>query len=45
MLAAAGCDELQGFLFSPPLSVLDFMMWVDARDQTFKRFGQSNHER
>jgi diguanylate cyclase (GGDEF)-like protein/PAS domain S-box-containing protein len=30
-LAAQGCDELQGTLISPPLSVAEFETWVAAR--------------
>ena len=30
-LAAQGCDELQGTLISPPLSVAEFESWVAAR--------------
>jgi len=29
MLAAAGCDELQGYLFSRPLPVDEFVRWKD----------------
>lgn len=30
MLAAAGCDELQGYLFSRPLPEDDFVRWIAA---------------
>ena len=30
MLAAAGCDELQGYLFSRPLPEDEFVRWVKA---------------
>ncbi len=30
MLAAAGCDELQGYLFSRPLPEDEFVRWVRA---------------
>ena len=30
MLAAAGCDELQGYLFSRPLPEDEFVRWVAA---------------
>ena len=30
-LRAQACDELQGFLFSPPLPAADIAAWIDAR--------------
>ena len=36
-LTALGCDELQGFCFSRPLSVADFEAWVRAQDDTPNR--------
>ncbi len=34
MLAAAGCDELQGYLFSRPLAADDFVVWKAENDRT-----------
>jgi len=34
MLAAAGCDELQGYLFSRPLPPDDFVRWTEAQAET-----------
>jgi len=31
-LTALGCDELQGYCFSRPLAVADFVQWVGAQD-------------
>ena len=36
-LTALGCDELQGFCFSRPLSVPDFENWVRAHDDSPNR--------
>ena len=33
-ITVLGCDELQGFCFSRPLSVPDFEAWVRAQDDT-----------
>ncbi len=32
-LRAQGCDELQGFLFSPPLPAAEIAAWVDAHER------------
>ena len=33
-LRAQGCDELQGYLFSPPLPAADIAAWVDQHERT-----------
>ena len=38
MLAAAGCDELQGYLFSRPLAAEDFAVWKAANDRTLAQY-------
>ena len=38
MLAAAGCDELQGYLFSRPLAAEDFVVWKTANDRTVAQY-------
>ena len=38
MLAAAGCDELQGYLFSRPLAAEDFVVWKAANDRTVAQY-------
>ena len=38
MLAAAGCDELQGYLFSRPLAAEDFVVWKAANDRTLAQY-------
>ncbi|MBK9521033.1 MAG: EAL domain-containing protein [Rhodocyclaceae bacterium] len=40
MLSAAGCDELQGYLFSPPLPPAEFVAWAKANDGGIKRQGR-----
>ena len=34
VLAAAGCDELQGYLFSRPLPADEFVLWKAANDRS-----------
>ena len=38
MLAAAGCDELQGYLFSRPLAAEDFVAWKATNDRTVAQY-------
>ena len=38
MLAAAGCDELQGYLFSRPLAAEDFVAWKTANDRAVAQY-------
>ena len=42
LLRATPCDEVQGYIFSKPLDIEDFGLWIDARQHRGRSLGTAD---